>query len=119
MDKDNIVLIEDDVPLSKMMAIFLADEQYNIIRCSNAREGLENIRTHIPALAILDLNLPDSRGIDTYYQISKSAGGIPVIVLTTDETKRAEALDSGANDFVMKPVRKDQVAEKINRLINI
>ena len=41
----------------------------------------------------------------------------PVIVLTTDETKKAEALEAGANGFLMKPVREKDLSAKISQLI--
>jgi putative two-component system response regulator len=44
---------------------------------------------------------------------------IPVIVLTTDESKKAEALNSGANDFIAKPVRENDIMGKIERLSSL
>ena len=50
------------------------------------------------------------RADDTLHQI-------PIIVLTTDETKKGEALEFGANGFLMKPIRKDDLVSKIETLI--
>ena len=44
---------------------------------------------------------------------------IPVIVLTTDESKKTEALNSGANDFIAKPVRENDIMGKIERLTSL
>jgi putative two-component system response regulator len=42
---------------------------------------------------------------------------VPIIVLTTDETKKGEAMEVGANEFLMKPIRKDDLVEKMNMIL--
>jgi len=111
MEKENIVLIEDDEPLSKMMVNFLADEQYNIFRCSNAKEGLENIRTHIPVLAILDLNLPDMSGLEVLKELKREALPTEVIIITGHGSIDivVEAMSLGAIDFIEKPFESERL----------
>ena len=70
-------------------------------------------------IILLDIIMPIMGGID-FLKVARTDDNmkeIPVIVLTTDETIRAEALDVGANDFLTKPIREKEITAKINKLI--
>jgi DNA-binding NtrC family response regulator len=119
MKKDNIILIEDDEPLSKLMASFLADEKSNIIRCSNARDGLENIREHTPALAILDLGLPDMDGLEVLKELKREALPTEVIIITGHGSIDivVEAMSLGAIDFIEKPFESERLLVSVRNAL--
>ena len=124
MNKIKALAVDDDIINLKLLKSILL-KLPNIEEVLEAKNGADAIgilkgRDDI-GLILLDIIMPVMGGIEMLKVIRADEGlkHIPVIVLTTDETKRAEALDCGANDFVMKPVRKEQVSEKISRLITI
>ena len=93
-----------------------------VVEAKNGEEALNILKSQSDiGLILLDIIMPVMGGIEVLKIVRADSHfkNIPVIVLTTDETKKSEALDCGANDFVMKPVRAEVVAEKISRLINL
>ena len=70
-------------------------------------------------LILLDIIMPIMGGIEMLKVVraEDSLRQLPIIVLTTDETKKSEALEFGANGFLMKPIKKDDLAAKIATVI--
>jgi putative two-component system response regulator len=70
-------------------------------------------------LMLLDIIMPIMGGIDVLKVVraDDNLNQLPIIVLTTDETKKVEALDCGANGFLMKPIRNDDLLGKIATVI--
>ena len=124
MSDIKVLAVDDDMINLKLLKAMLLKVP-NISEVIEAKNGADAIgmlkaRTDID-LVLLDIIMPVMGGIEVLKVIraDDDLKGIPVIVLTTDETKRAEALECGANDFIMKPVREKNVSEKIAMLTNI
>lgn len=80
-------------------------------------EGIELFRRLGPELCILDLKLPDKKGIDVLRQIKESDENIPVIVLTAvgQERKRKKCLELGAEEYITKPFETEKLVQAIKR----
>ena len=70
-------------------------------------------------LILLDIIMPIMGGIDMLKVVraDDNLRQLPIIVLTTDETKKVEALECGANGFLMKPIKKDELIKKMGTVI--
>ncbi|PHR55365.1 MAG: response regulator [Arcobacter sp.] len=124
MNKIKVLAVDDDIINLKLLKSILMKLPHieEVLEAKNGADAIGILKGQNDiGLILLDIIMPVMGGIEMLKVVRADEGlkHIPVIVLTTDETKRTEALECGANDFVMKPVRKDQVAEKISRLINI
>lgn len=124
MNQIKVLAVDDDLINLKLLKSILMKlpNVSEVVEAKNGADALGILKNQNDiGLILLDIIMPVMGGIEMLKVVRADEGlkNIPVIVLTTDETKRTEALDCGANDFVMKPVRKEQVAEKINRLINL
>ena len=124
MNNIKVLAVDDDIINLKLLKSILLKlpNIEEVVEAKNGADALGILKSQDDiGLILLDIIMPVMGGIEMLKVVraDEDLKQIPVIVLTTDETKRAEALDCGANDFVMKPVRKEQVAEKINRLLNI
>jgi len=124
MSQIKVLAVDDDIINLKLLKSILLKlpNVAEVVEAKNGTDALSILNTQDDInLILLDIIMPVMGGIEMLKVVraDQKLKNIPVIVLTTDETKRTEALDCGANDFVMKPVRKEQVEEKINRLINI
>ncbi|MDF1880687.1 response regulator [Sulfurimonas sp. MAG313] len=124
MNKVKVLAVDDDIINLKLLKSILLklDTVEDVIEAKNGADALGILKNQDDiGLILLDIIMPVMGGIEMLKVVraDQSLKNIPVIVLTTDETKRTEALDCGANDFIMKPVRKDMVGEKVNRLLNI
>jgi len=124
MSKIKVLAVDDDLinlKLLKSMLLKLPGIE-EVIEAKNGADALGILKTQTDiGLILLDIIMPVMGGIEVLKVVraDDSLKNIPIIVLTTDETKKSEALECGANDFVMKPVRLEQVSEKINRLITL
>jgi len=124
VNKIKVLAVDDDIINLKLLKSILLKlpNVEEVVEAKNGADALGILKSQGDiGLILLDIIMPVMGGIEMLKVVraDDDLKHVPVIVLTTDETKRTEALDCGANDFVMKPVRKEQVGEKINRLITL
>jgi DNA-binding response OmpR family regulator len=103
-----ILLIEDDADLRQALARqFALHEEFKVEQAETAIEGIAKSESTRPDLIILDVELPDMDGRDACKLIRKHKVSVPILMLT-GQTSDADAilgLDSGANDYVAKPIK--------------
>jgi len=102
-----VFLIEDDHRYADLIGMFLArgrDTQFELERSDRLLTGLDRLREEEFDLVLLDLNLPDSGGLETFLQTYKQVPQLPIIILTgnDDETLAVKAVHMGAQDYLVK-----------------
>lgn len=109
-----ILVIDDEPPIRKLLRTGLGTQGYQVLEAPNAKVALEVVGEH-PDLIILDLGLPDTSGLDLLGQLRAREETIPIIVLSSraDESAKVQALDSGADDYVMKPFGMNELLARI------
>ena len=104
--KKRILIVEDELVLREMLAYAL-QEKYEVVPAENGAKALEILETEygMLSLVLLDLNLPDMKGIDILSRIKadRHTAVLPVIVMTADAGSEAECINLGAVDFIPKP----------------
>jgi len=105
--KIELLLIEDNIHDARLFSENLINNYYNefeITHTSNVKTGIENISQKSFDIIVADLNLPDSSGINTFYEIKKKSGNTPVIILSgmNDSNLTLESIRSGAQDYIYK-----------------
>lgn len=114
MNKPEILIIDDEQQLRKMLGFSLRSNQYNVTEAGTAKEGLITASNHPPDLIMLDLNLPDQHGMEVLQQLRQwYTGPIIVISVENDEEVIISALDKGANDYAAKPFRMGELLARI------
>jgi putative two-component system response regulator len=119
--KLKILAVDDDMINLKLLKSMLT-KQDNISEVLEARNGADAIEILKSIedidIILLDIIMPVMGGLEMLKIIraDDNLKQLPVIMLTTDETKKSEALECGANGFLMKPVRAHDVTEQIARL---
>jgi len=118
--RKTILVVDDSIVIRKMVEIALEDENFNIDTAVSGKEGLSKIDRINPDLVILDLMLPDINGIDILKTV-KASRGIPVIMLSGKDSPQMveKAKVSGADAFLPKPFKDDELIEKIKSLLNV
>jgi DNA-binding response OmpR family regulator len=113
-----ILVIEDDSSIRTALQEGLLDRGYAVQTAATGMTGLEAVLSDRPDLVMLDLNLPDVDGL-TIIDMIRAASAVPIIVITgrDDDPTMVRALDSGADDYVMKPFRLDQVTARVRAVI--
>jgi len=124
MKKLNILSVDDDFINLKLVGSILKRNAHTnrVIEASNGLEALEQLRKNSDInLILLDLVMPVMDGLKFLDNISSDERlkDIPVIVLTTDETKKHEAFEKGVYDFIVKPVREHILNEKIDKIVDV
>lgn len=121
--KDLVVLAVDDDMINLKLLKSMLMKTGNVKEVVEAKNGSDAIgelkaRNDID-LILLDIIMPIMGGIEMLKVVraDDSLRQLPIIVLTTDETKKAEALEAGANGFLMKPIRNDELIAKMNTVI--
>lgn len=113
MLKNNILIIEDDKSINDLISSLLKDE-YTVYQAFTAKEGLSLVSSNTIDVIILDLGLPDIDGIDVIIKIRKSMT-TPIIVVSARnfESDIVKALDLGADDYLIKPFRNNELKSRV------
>jgi len=122
MSKINVLSVDDDFINLKLISSILKRNGNvdTVVEASNGLEALEKLKSNKDInLILLDMIMPvmdGSKFLDNLYSDNKWKN-IPVIVLTTDESKKHEVFEKGVYDFILKPVRESVLNEKINKVV--
>ena len=112
--KTNILIVDDEIQIRKLLEIILSTNEYNTILASTAREGLTMAAMHPPDLIILDLGLPDEDGQEVLKKLRDwYFGAIIILSVRSSEEDIIKALDNGANDYLTKPFRTGELLARI------
>ncbi|EGW23506.1 MULTISPECIES: response regulator [Methylobacter] len=113
-----LLLVEDDEILGEGLVEGLKMEGYAVDWLTNGKLADEALKINSYELIVLDLNLPDMEGLDILKALRTRKDETPVMVLTAKDTvpDRVLGLDSGADDFVIKPFELDEVCARLRAL---
>ncbi len=114
MNKAEILVIDDEAQMRKLLEITLHSHQYAVITASTAKEGMIMAANHPPELVLLDLGLPDKSGHEVLKSLRQWYTN-PVIILSVQQEEEdiIMALDNGANDYLRKPFRTGELLARI------
>ena len=114
MNKAEILIIDDEPQIRKLLEITLQTNQYAVKQASSAKEGLIMAANHPPDLILLDLGLPDENGHIVLQKLRKWYTN-PVVILSVEKSEEdiIRALDNGANDYLSKPFRTGELLARI------
>lgn len=114
MNNPSILVVDDESQIRKLLEISLNAAGYNTIFGTTAKEGLVMASSHAPELILLDLGLPDDDGQNVLLQLREWYHN-PIIIISVknSETEIVKALDNGANDFLTKPFRTQELLARI------
>ncbi len=114
MSKADILIIDDEAPMRKLLEITLQSNDYSISEAATAKEGIIMAANHPPDIIVLDLGLPDKDGHVVLKELREWYTK-PVIILSvqSNEEDIIKALDNGANDYLVKPFRTGELLARI------
>ena len=109
-----ILIIDDEIQIRKLLEIALDSNGYKTIFAVNGKEGISLAANHQPDLIILDLGLPDEDGQVVLKRLREWYKK-PILILTVKNTEEeiVKALDNGANDYLAKPFRTQELLARI------
>jgi len=116
--RGRVLVVDDDAALSEMLGIVLRGEGFEPVFCADGAEALNAFRESKPDLVLLDLMLPGRDGIDVCRAI-RAESGTPIVMLTakSDTIDVVVGLESGADDYVVKPFKPKELVARIRARI--
>lgn len=118
MNKNKILIIEDDAEISRLTSLYLEAEGFDTHVIHHGSEALDGIKTYQPHLMILDFMLPGINGIEICKQSRDFYQG-PILILTAcdDDVSEVSLLKLGADDFLTKPLKPLVLVARIEALL--
>jgi two-component system KDP operon response regulator KdpE len=115
MNNPEILIIDDEVQIRKLLEITLQSHDFKVREAATARDGLIAAANHPPDLILLDLGLPDENGQVVLKKLREWYNK-PVIILSvqSNEESIVQALDNGANDYIVKPFRTGELIARVH-----
>jgi DNA-binding response OmpR family regulator len=113
-----VLVVEDDEDIALALQRSLRLEGYDVRISRDGEAALDDVRQFLPDLVLLDLGLPKVDGIAVAQQI-RSDGDIPILMLTARDAleSRVEGLDSGADDYLVKPFERQELLARMRALL--
>jgi two-component system KDP operon response regulator KdpE len=118
MSQVKILVIDDDIGMTELLTLLLAPASPDILTANSGAVGLELVHKHSPDIIILDLMMPEMNGWALCKHI-RDFTDTPILILTAMDSPGviAQALDSGADDYLIKPVSTGTLIAHINKLL--
>ena len=114
MSSAKILIVDDEPQIRRVLRTTLTSQAYTVSEAKSGDEALEMIREERPDLILLDVNMPGRSGLETCREI-RATGDVPIIMLTVRNSERdkVQALDAGADDYVVKPFGAEELMARI------
>lgn len=114
MKSAEILVIDDEVQIQKLLAITLQTNDFKVTSASSAKEGIQMAQNHNPDLILLDIGLPDYSGHEVLKKLRQWYTK-PILILSVHnfEADIIAALDNGANDYLVKPFRTGELLARV------
>jgi len=110
-----ILIVDDDENIRKVLTTILEDEGYDVESVDTAKKAIERTRRKFYNLALIDIRLPDMEGIELLTKMKNTTPKIRKIIITGYPTLQnaVEAVNRGADAYIMKPFDMEKVLEEI------
>jgi two-component system KDP operon response regulator KdpE len=114
MGTDHILVIDDELPIRRLLRSSLSERGYRVTTVATGEEGLDVAASDPPAAVILDLGLPGRDGFEICQEL-RSWSEVPILILSAryDEMEKVHALDLGADDYITKPFGTHELLARI------
>ena len=114
-----LLLVEDDWEISELLSEVLTEQQYVVDVASDGQAGWDFVQAFDYDLILLDVMLPKLDGFSLCRQLRSKDYHMPIMMLTAKDTttEKVEGLDAGADDYVVKPYKLDELLARIRALL--
>ncbi|HEY5059224.1 MAG TPA: response regulator transcription factor [Gaiellaceae bacterium] len=118
MSEPKILVVDDDDDIRALVCTLLTRSGVAVREAANGREGMREFHAYRPDLVVLDVSMPELDGWEMLDRI-RDMSNVPVLMLTArgDELERVRGLQSGADDYVVKPFGKQELVARVQALL--
>jgi two-component system KDP operon response regulator KdpE len=120
MNKATILVVDDEPQIRKLLTITLEAEGFAVRLADTGKEGLMTVANHPPDLVLLDIGLPDQSGHEVLKHLREWYTK-PIVILSVQNNEEdiVNALDGGANDYLIKPFRTKELMARIRTALRL
>jgi two-component system, OmpR family, catabolic regulation response regulator CreB len=119
--KPRILIVEDESGIADTLQYVLSTDGFAPVWCSTAEDAIRQFQAQPPALAVLDVGLPDMNGFELFRRLQALPGGnqVPMLFLTarSDEIDRVVGLELGADDYIAKPFSPRELVARVRTIL--
>lgn len=123
LDAQPKVLVVDDVAQNvRLLEAVLTSNGYSVSSASSGPEALERVTADLPDIVLLDIQMPGMNGYEVCRRIRENEATqfLPVVMVTSSDTEvRVNAIEAGADDFIMKPFNQQELLARVRSLVRI
>ena len=114
----SVLVIEDETSIASFVAAYLRNAGYVVTTAASAQAALVQLAGEMPALVILDLNLPDGDGVELCRRIRKTSD-VPILMLTArdEDIDKIIGLEVGADDYMTKPFNPRELVARVKSIL--
>ena len=114
-----ILVVDDDRKLLDMLRRTLAYEGYSVRTATNGRDALDQVESERPDVIVLDWLIPKLQGVEVAKRLRAAGDEVPILMLTARDTieDRVEGLDSGADDYLVKPFAPAELLARLRVIL--
>ncbi|HEY8637920.1 MAG TPA: response regulator transcription factor [Solirubrobacteraceae bacterium] len=118
MTEPRVLVVEDDEDIAQALKRSLRLEGYEVRTAGDGELALDEFRSFIPDLVVLDLGLPKLDGLEVAQKM-RADGDVPILMLTARDAveARVEGLDSGADDYLVKPFDRQELLARLRAML--
>jgi two-component system, OmpR family, response regulator MprA len=117
-DEPRVLVVEDDGDIAGVLRRSLGMEGYDVRIAGDGEQALQEAAVFEPDAVVLDLGLPGIDGVEVSRRL-REGGDVPILILTARESldSRVEGLDSGADDYLVKPFEREELLARLRALL--
>lgn len=114
MMRQRVLVVEDESLMRRVVVLALKSHGYDTVEAPSGSDALSALRGRRPDAVILDLGLPDTDGVQLTRSL-RERHDMPILILSArgEESQQIQALDAGANDYVVKPFREGELMARL------
>lgn len=120
MNNINILWADDEIDLLKPQILFLESKGYSIIAVTNGRDAIDKCKTEPVDVVFLDESMPGISGLEALAEIKRHRPSLPIVMITKNEEEdiMEEAIGSQITDYLIKPVKPNQILLTLKKIID-
>ena len=117
--KPTLLIVDDELGARQSLEVILEDD-YRVLSAMNGTEALELLQRETVNLVLLDVNMPDMDGLEVLQRVKEQDEEVDVIMVSALNLARkaADAIKSGAYDYITKPYEPEDILSTVNRVIS-
>jgi DNA-binding response OmpR family regulator len=114
----SILIVDDDNDTTDLLRIILENKEYRVFTANSGEQGIRLLQLYSPNIMVIDLLMPDMDGLNLLQKV-RQFSNIPILVVSALSRPNIveQALDSGADDFIVKPMSSSVLVASIKNLV--